>query len=87
MDLERLILKLTNGSFPETKVSLRSGAGRSLADRGHVTQKRLRDTAVERDSSRNRHVWLKIVSLLVHTKQILFLKPDESCKPINVEKN
>ena len=40
-----------------TKVSLRSGAGRSLADGGHVTQKRLGDTAEERDSSRNRHAW------------------------------
>ena len=39
-----------------TKVRLRRGAGRSLADEGHVTPKRLGDTAVERHSSRNRQL-------------------------------
>ena len=46
----------TDGSLSGTKVRLRRGAGRSLADEGHVTPKRLGDTAVERHSSRNRQL-------------------------------
>ena len=40
-----------------TKVRMRSGAGRSLANEGHVSSKGLGDTAVERHSSRNRQYW------------------------------
>ena len=55
-DLEQFYEKHSDGSLSGTKVRLRSGAGRSLADEGHVTPKRLGDTAVERHSSRNRQL-------------------------------
>ena len=53
-DLEQFLKTRLDGSLSGTKVRMRSGAGRSLADEGHVTTKRLGDTAVERHSSRNR---------------------------------
>ena len=53
-DLEQFYEKHSDGSLSGTKVRMRSGAGRSLANVGHVSPKRLRDTAAERQSSRNR---------------------------------
>ena len=55
-DLEQFLKTRLDGSLSGTKVRMRSGAGRSLADEGHVTPKRLGDSAVERHSSRNRQL-------------------------------
>ena len=74
-DLSTISQDTTDGSLSGTKVRLRSGAGRSLADEGHVTPKGL-EILLWKDTHPgivNCDVRAKNGSLLVHTKQIQYL--------------